>query len=699
MSFNRPNLFYEVTSKPKGAALLKAIVDIVNGKHYKQSGIIYALSRKKCEKLAQELVSSGIRAHHYHAGMKPEDKSKVQKKWQEGFYQVIVATIAFGMGIDKADVRFVIHHSIPKSLEGYYQETGRAGRDGLRSGCYLFYGYQDMTALMRMIDEGDGSYEQKQRQRDMLRKVVQYCENRSDCRRVQVLQYFAESFDQKNCQGACDNCTSDSTFITKEFTEYAKKAINLVGEFKKPRKVTLIQCQDIFRGAGQKKTVASNSDLDGYGAGAELDRGEVERLFGRLLAEEALQEISDTNNGGWTVQHLVLGKTAQEFISRGRRLELHVPSSPNGRSAVARAAKPRSRVAAVDFPSTNISSPVHNAMRRRKAVSPRRGNNAHAGSMMVDSDPDDDDYEEDDFEPVRVSTVPRTRRNKDVGPPITIDEKMDNLNSIHQMIVEGFVEEAKKEAQRILVSRGLRTAPFSDTIFREMAIGFPTTEQGLANIPNVDTYQVKQYGKAFLRMIKQAKSHYDEMMLQSEERVQDPNRETVIDLVSDDDDDNDNDDEYGSLDESDLDDGIERRSTYFKPNARVAAFNARITATQAATQANQEMPPPPPAKGARRGKATATRRPQSARDSTDSTGSTSGRGSRYNSRKASSTSSRGRNSAGVKKRATTSKRSSDAGSMSEFVYKDKSKSASRRGGSSRGGGRGGSGGGIGLMPT
>src|SRR5438034_6992218 len=133
------------------------------------------MSRQNCEKLAEKLRQQyGIKAHHYHAGMEAVQKIFVQKEWQAGRYNVIVATIAFGMGIDKPDVRFVIHHTIPKSLEGYYQETGRAGRDGKRSGCYLYYGYRDTSALKRMIDDGDGSWEQKDRQHKMLRNVVHF---------------------------------------------------------------------------------------------------------------------------------------------------------------------------------------------------------------------------------------------------------------------------------------------------------------------------------------------------------------------------------------------------------------------------------------------------------------------------------------------------------------------------------------------
>lgn len=304
-SFNRPNLAYEVRPKGTAKSILESIATTINTFYKNQSGIIYCLSRKACESLAKNLEEKHqIRAHHYHAGMEPHDKARVQKLWQAGTYHVIVATIAFGMGIDKPDVRFVIHHSIPKSLEGYYQETGRAGRDGLRSGCFLYYGFHDASALKRMIDDGEGSWEQKERQRKMLRNVIQFCENKSDCRRVQILNYFNESFKAEDCHGACDNCNSTSIFETQDFSEYATIAINLVGKIQKEN-VTLLHCVDVLRGSKNKKISDLNHhQLEEYGVGSHLERGGVERLFYRLLSEDALTEHHVVNKAGFASQYV-----------------------------------------------------------------------------------------------------------------------------------------------------------------------------------------------------------------------------------------------------------------------------------------------------------------------------------------------------------------------------------------------------------
>ena len=304
-SFNRPNLTYEVRTKGKAKDVLESIVNTINTSYREQSGIIYCLSKKNCEDIAGKLAKEyGIPAHHYHAGMEPEEKKQVQKQWQAGRYHVIVATIAFGMGIDKPDVRFVIHNTIPKSLEGYYQETGRAGRDGKRSGCYMYYGYQDTSMIKRMIDDGEGSWEQKERQRQMLRNVIQFCENKSDCRRVQVLNYFNESFDKENCRGSCDNCNSNSTFETQDFSELAVAALALVKKIEHDS-VTLLHCVDVFRGSKTKKIVDLRHDhLEEHGIGSEMERGNVERLFYRLLSEDAISERNVVNKAGFASQYV-----------------------------------------------------------------------------------------------------------------------------------------------------------------------------------------------------------------------------------------------------------------------------------------------------------------------------------------------------------------------------------------------------------
>jgi bloom syndrome protein len=307
-SFNRPNLRYAVRSKKgksKANEFLDDVGELINNEYRNQCGIIYTLSRKNCEQLAQTLQSKhGIKAHHFHANMAVDEKARVQRQWQSGTIKVVVATIAFGMGIDKPDVRFVIHHTIPKSLEGYYQETGRAGRDGKLSGCYLYYGYPDTKVLKDFIYKSEGTEEQKERQRKMLQRIVQYCENRTDCRRVQVLHYFGESFSKEECGGTCDNCKSDAVFKTMDFTPQAQAALKVVHSVQASH-VTLLHCVDILRGGSNAKIKKLGHDsVQGFGAASSTSRGEVERIFYRLLMENALAEHNVINRAGFATQYL-----------------------------------------------------------------------------------------------------------------------------------------------------------------------------------------------------------------------------------------------------------------------------------------------------------------------------------------------------------------------------------------------------------
>ena len=309
-SFNRPNLIYKVIKKNKGLDMLRTITDIINESYVGKTGIIYCLSRNRCEQLAKELQRLGIVAHHYHAGMVAEERKEVQRKWQKGEYPVIVATIAFGMGIDKPDVRFVIHYSLPKSLEGYYQETGRAGRDGKLSGCYLFYGPQDLVVLRRLISDGEGSREQIGRQHEMLRNVSQFCENRTDCRRAQILGYFGEQFSKENCKATCDNCSSQNDLVAKDVSDYAAAAVRLVKEIQRSN-VTLHDCVDIFRGGKTKIILARNHDkLREYGRGAKLGPGDAERLFYHLRdVEKVIVEDNKVTKAGPATAYMKVRST------------------------------------------------------------------------------------------------------------------------------------------------------------------------------------------------------------------------------------------------------------------------------------------------------------------------------------------------------------------------------------------------------
>ncbi|KAG0625747.1 hypothetical protein M758_2G078000 [Ceratodon purpureus] len=274
---NRPNLFYEVREKKaNGSAAIDDIASFILDKYSKnESGIVYCFSRKECEQVGAELRKRGISAAHYHADMKPETRLSVHTRWSTNRLQVIVGTVAFGMGINKPDVRFVIHHSLSKSLETYYQESGRAGRDGLPAHCLLYFRPADLPRQSSMVFAEVAGLSN-------LYAICRFCQSKRACRRAAFFRHFGERI--QKCHGMCDICVSTKEIVEMDVTECAKSLVSMVKESSDiDQKSTMLQLADLWRSRTRKSGGPSKLAKD-------LSKDYVERAIVQLILDGILKE-------------------------------------------------------------------------------------------------------------------------------------------------------------------------------------------------------------------------------------------------------------------------------------------------------------------------------------------------------------------------------------------------------------------------
>ena len=280
-SFNRDNLFYEIRQKTNKDKTLKSIIQFIKTSKGK-SGIIYVQSRKSTEEIAKVLNVNGIKAAAYHAGLDPKTRSNVQDAFLMEEVEVIVATIAFGMGIDKPDVRFVIHYDIPKSIENYYQETGRGGRDGLIGHCLSFYSYKDILKLEKFLR--DKPVAERELSAQLMDEVIAYAESNT-CRRKFLLHYFGEDFDVKDCNNKCDNCKHPKEKI--EVQNEMKLALQVVEQLNE-NYTTKILVEFIIGKASKEIKDFKFDKLPLFGAGAAKDELFWHTIFRQAVLNDLL---------------------------------------------------------------------------------------------------------------------------------------------------------------------------------------------------------------------------------------------------------------------------------------------------------------------------------------------------------------------------------------------------------------------------
>ena len=286
-SFDRPNIRYNVAQKDNGK---RQLLDFL-ATHRDEAGIVYCLSRRKVDETAATLADLGFKALPYHAGLDAEVRASNQRRFLREDGIVMVATIAFGMGIDKPDVRFVAHTDLPKSLEGYYQETGRAGRDGEPAEAWLCYGLGDMVLLKQMIEQSEAGEERKQLERRKLDQLLGYCES-MQCRRQVLLAGFGETY--PNACGNCDNCLQPAA--SWDATLAAQKALSCV--YRTGQRFGAVHLIDVLRGSESERIQQFGHDkLSTYGIGKDLDAKSWRGVFRQLVATGLLEVDTEAFGG------------------------------------------------------------------------------------------------------------------------------------------------------------------------------------------------------------------------------------------------------------------------------------------------------------------------------------------------------------------------------------------------------------------
>ncbi|KAL0393820.1 UNVERIFIED_CONTAM: ATP-dependent DNA helicase Q-like 2 [Sesamum latifolium] len=334
-SVNRPNLFYMVREKSSvGKSVIEIAEYIQTSYPNNESGIVYCFSRKECEQVAKELRERGISADYYHADMDVHAREKVHMRWSSGKLQVIVGTVAFGMGINKPDVRFVVHHSLSKSMETYYQESGRAGRDGLPSECLLYFRPADVPRQSSMVFFENSGLQN-------LYDIVRYCLSKRQCRRGAFFRHFAEPL--QDCNGMCDNCASYDEIKELDVSGHAKLIVSMLQEMQEnDQRVTILQLVDKMKIRNKGLGVRVIYVLD-----PELKKEDLEVLIVQLVVDRVLKEEFQ-HTAYATNAYVTMGPLAKQVLHGKKIIKLEVRSGQKSSSTDSRTHK-RGKSSGLEF--------------------------------------------------------------------------------------------------------------------------------------------------------------------------------------------------------------------------------------------------------------------------------------------------------------------------------------------------------------
>ena len=486
-SFNRPNLHYEV--RKKEAKTLDAIAHYISARPH-ESGVIYCLSRKDCETTSEELQRkvrekpgcSRIRISFYHADLDAHEREKRHHEWSNGQVSVLCATIAFGMGIDKPDVRYVIHYSMPKSITHYYQESGRAGRDGERADCILYYHYKDKNILENLIVKNANNPKgpQVRRQVDQLFTCVRYCEEMCRCRRTMQLEFFGEHFDRSKCGQTCDNCKAGRIPEKRDLSAEGIAILGLLNEMQKQKKngVTLKQLFDIYWGSKSKSATKFfvTSNLKSYGAGKSFKKFEMDRIAHALVFDRILEERSVENRRGFHSDFVDLGENAKAILSGQKRFIVEFPKEPTPQ-----------------INSGKENKGTKNSNKQKTPLAKKQPDREVRATSAPIIQVDDSDTSDDDL----IVSIQSQSGAKATSLSVLPQDATQDLAALIKKLVTNWAEEERMMGKSVFYWNIL-----SNDAMKSIAAQTPTTIEELKAIGSLGENIVKEYGERLVRVVK-----------------------------------------------------------------------------------------------------------------------------------------------------------------------------------------------------
>lgn len=492
-SFNRPNLRYEV--RKKDSKTIDAIAEYIS-KRPSESGVIYCLSRKDCENLAEKLhklVRSKpgcrqISVSFYHAELEAHERERRHNQWSNGIISVLCATIAFGMGIDKPDVRYVIHNSMPKSITHYYQESGRAGRDGDKADCILYYNYNDKKILEGMIvkSSNNPTGEATRRKIDQLYSCVKYCEDEFECRRTLQLDFFGERFERSKCNKTCDNCRAALVPERRDLTSVAQTILRLfhaISEQKRGHRFTLVQLMDLFRGSKSKAATKflDTSRLREYGAGSKYSKPDSDRIAHAMVFERILVETRIENKGGFFSDYIDVSENASLVEKNARQFFVDFPTS--NRKAV-----------------VELEKKEKTAKKSKVTVSAERESSQNERSASASQQPlalsIDDSSDDGILSKKELTTRPLTAGSKTQSVTILPHEQTRVLISRIKKIATNWAEEERMYGKQVYYWNIL-----SNDAMKSIAAQAPTDIDALKAIGVLGESIINEYGDRIVKIV------------------------------------------------------------------------------------------------------------------------------------------------------------------------------------------------------